>query len=107
MTGRRWEIRSREWLSGIPDTRRSKRAKRQDSGYRLLRRTILTGRRHGSSSRYNVQGATMIRFRTFFTFVLCFAFFSSLCIAQDLSKYRDFQFGMNVDSVAKQIQMKA
>ena len=49
----------------------------------------------------------MVSFRTFLTFVLCFAFFSSLCIAQDLSKYRDFQFGMNLDSVAKQIQMKA
>jgi hypothetical protein len=29
-----------------------------------------------------------------------------VCIAQDLSKYHDFQFGMTLDSVAKQIQMK-
>jgi len=49
----------------------------------------------------------MVSFRTFLTSVLCFAFFSSLGIAQDLSKYRDFQFGMSLDSVAKQIQMKA
>jgi hypothetical protein len=48
----------------------------------------------------------MISFRAFVTFVLCFAFFSSLGIAQDLSKYRDFQFGMSLDSVAKQTQMK-
>src|SRR5438128_3189726 len=49
----------------------------------------------------------MFSFRRFFTTVLCFAFFSSLGIAQDLSKYRDFQFGMSLDSVAKQLQMKS
>jgi hypothetical protein len=39
--------------------------------------------------------------------VLCLAFFSPLGMAQDLSKYRDFQFGMNLDAVAKQVQMKS
>jgi hypothetical protein len=48
----------------------------------------------------------MLSSRTFLASVLCFALFSSLGSAQDLSKYRDFQFGMNLDSVAKQIQMK-
>jgi hypothetical protein len=48
----------------------------------------------------------MVISRTFMISVLCFGFSSSLGIAQDLSKYRDFQFGMNVDSVAKRIQLK-
>jgi hypothetical protein len=48
----------------------------------------------------------MVSSRTFLMSVLCFAFSSSPGIAQDLSKYRDFQFGMNLDSVAKQVQMK-
>jgi hypothetical protein len=48
----------------------------------------------------------MVTFRTFLIPVLSFASFSSLGIAQDLSKYRDFQFGMTLDFVAKQIQMK-
>ena len=48
----------------------------------------------------------MVSSRAFPAAVLCFAFFSSPGIAQDLSKYRDFQFGMNLDSVAKQVQMK-
>lgn len=48
----------------------------------------------------------MVSSRTLFLFVLCLTFFSSLGIAQDLSHYRDFQFGMNLDSVAKQIEMK-
>ncbi len=48
----------------------------------------------------------MVSSLRFLISVLCFASFSSVCIAQDLSKYRDFQFGMTLDSVAKQIQMK-
>src|SRR5437870_1795540 len=48
----------------------------------------------------------MISSRTFLISVLCLAFFSSAGFAQDLSKYRDFQFGMNLDSVAKQVKMK-
>src|ERR1051326_7843595 len=48
----------------------------------------------------------MVSSRTFLVPVLCFAFSSSLGIAQDLSTYRDFQFGMNLDTVAKQVQMK-
>lgn len=49
----------------------------------------------------------MVNSRTFVISALCFACFSSAGIAQDLSKYRDFQFGMNLDSVAKQVHMKA
>jgi len=49
----------------------------------------------------------MISFRTLATSLLCAALFSSLGTAQDLSKYRDFQFGMSLESVAKQIPMKA
>jgi hypothetical protein len=49
----------------------------------------------------------MINSRTFATSLLCAALFSSLGTAQDLSKYRDFQFGMRLESVAKQINMKA
>src|SRR5213078_65778 len=45
--------------------------------------------------------------RTFATSLLCAALFSSLGTAQDLSKYRDFQFGMSLESVAKQAHMKA
>jgi hypothetical protein len=48
----------------------------------------------------------MVSSRTFLIWVLCFAFSSSLGMAQDLSKYRDFEFGMNLDSVVKQVQMK-
>jgi len=49
----------------------------------------------------------MVSSLRFLISVLCFASFSSVCLAQDLSKYRDFQFGMNIESVPKQIQMKA
>ena len=49
----------------------------------------------------------MISSRTFATSLLCAALFSSLGTAQDLSKYRDFQFGMSLESVAKQLPMKA
>src|SRR5437879_3326748 len=49
----------------------------------------------------------MISSRTLATSVLCAALFSSLGAAQDLAKYRDFQFGMSLESVAKQIHMEA
>src|SRR5437762_11472991 len=45
--------------------------------------------------------------RTILTSVLCVMFFSSLSIAQDLGKYRNFQFGMSIESVATEIHMKA
>lgn len=48
----------------------------------------------------------MFNFRTFLTSALFIALFSSPGIAQNLGKYRDFQFGTNVESLAKQIQMK-
>jgi len=48
----------------------------------------------------------MLSSRTFLISVVCFAFSSAVGIAQDLSKYRDFQFGMKLDSVAQQVQMK-
>jgi hypothetical protein len=43
----------------------------------------------------------VIGFRTITISVLCVAIFSSLGAAQDLSKYRDFEFGMSIESVAK------
>src|SRR5437016_2662473 len=49
----------------------------------------------------------MISFRTIATSVLSAALFVSLSGAQDLAKYRDFQFGMSLESVAKQIHMNA
>ena len=49
----------------------------------------------------------MISFRTLATSVLCVALFSSLGTAEDLAKYRDFQFGMSLESVAKQMHMDA
>ena len=49
----------------------------------------------------------MISSRMLATSVLCAALFYSLGAAQDLAKYRDFQFGMTVESVAKQIHMNA
>ena len=49
----------------------------------------------------------MIRCRTLVTFFLFGAFFSSPGTAQDLSKYRDFQFGTRLESVARQIHMDA
>ena len=49
----------------------------------------------------------MISFRAFLTSVLCLALFSTVSIAQDFGKYRDFQFGMSIESVAMQIRMKA
>ena len=43
----------------------------------------------------------MISFRTLVTSVLFAAIFSSHGAAQDLSKYRGFEFGMGIESVAK------
>ena len=47
----------------------------------------------------------MIRFRTLATSVVCASLFSSLGAAQDLSRYRDFEFGMSIESVAKLAHM--
>jgi len=47
----------------------------------------------------------MISFRTLATSVLCAAFSASMGAAQDLAKYRDFQFGTRLESVAEQIHM--
>jgi len=47
----------------------------------------------------------MIRSRTFATSLLFCALFSSRATAQDLSKYRNFQFGMRLESVAEQINV--
>ena len=44
----------------------------------------------------------MISSRLLVTSLLCTALFCSLATAQDLAKYRDFQFGMSPESVAKQ-----
>src|SRR5207249_5814632 len=63
-----------------------------------------SGDRQAKSDR--LQEENMVSSVRFLVSVLCFASFSSVCLAQDLSKYRDFQFGMTLDSVAKQIQMK-
>src|SRR5207247_11192730 len=49
----------------------------------------------------------MIRSRTLVTSLLFGAILSSLGTAQDLSKYLDFQFGMRLESLAKQIHMNA
>ena len=49
----------------------------------------------------------MISFRVLATSVLCAALFSSLGNAQDLSKYRDFEFGMSIESVAKLAHMNS
>ena len=49
----------------------------------------------------------MISSRTLATSVLCTLLFSSSGNAQDLAKYRDFQFGMSLESVAKQIHVNA
>jgi len=49
----------------------------------------------------------MISSRTVVTSLLFSTLFSSLGTAQDLSKYRDFQFGMRLESIAKQLHMEA
>jgi len=46
----------------------------------------------------------MFGFRLPATCVLCFVAFASAG-AQDLSRYRDFAFGMDIDTVAKQLQL--
>ena len=47
----------------------------------------------------------MMSFRMLATSVLCATLFSSLGSAQELSKYRHFEFGMNIESVAKLAHM--
>src|SRR2546423_1237765 len=47
----------------------------------------------------------MIRSRTLASSLLFGALVCSPATAQDLSKYRDFQFGMSLESVAKQIHV--
>jgi hypothetical protein len=47
----------------------------------------------------------MISFHTFVASMLCAGLFSSLGAAQDLGKYRDFHFGMSLESVAERIQV--
>jgi hypothetical protein len=49
----------------------------------------------------------MISFRIIATSVSFAALIASLGGAQDLAKYHDFQFGMSLESVAKQIHMNA
>jgi hypothetical protein len=49
----------------------------------------------------------MISSRLLVTSLLCAALFCSLATAQDLAKYRDFQFGMSPESVAKQTHTNA
>jgi hypothetical protein len=49
----------------------------------------------------------MISSRRVVTSLLFSTLFSSLGTAQDFSKYRDFQFGMRLESVAKQLHMEA
>ena len=48
----------------------------------------------------------MISPSTFLRSTLCIAAFCSVSNGQNLGKYRDFAFGMNVESVTKEIQMK-
>jgi hypothetical protein len=48
----------------------------------------------------------MITFRALVMSLLCVALFSSAGLTQDLDRYRDFQFGMSLESVLKQIQLK-
>ena len=47
----------------------------------------------------------MINSKTLVASLLCAMLFSSFGTAQDLAKYRDFQFGMSPEAVAKQINM--
>ena len=49
----------------------------------------------------------MIRSRTLVMSLLFGVLVSSTATAQDLSKYRDFQFGMSLESLAKQIHKEA
>ena len=49
----------------------------------------------------------MISSRTLAASVLCAVLFSSFGNAQNLARYRDFQFGMSLESLTKQIHMNA
>ena len=49
----------------------------------------------------------MIRVPRFASIVICIVLLSPLGSAQNLLKYRDFQFGMNVEAVLKQTKMDA
>jgi hypothetical protein len=49
----------------------------------------------------------MISLRTALASFICIAFLSLPGMTQDFATYRDFQFGMSVESVAKRIQMKS
>jgi hypothetical protein len=49
----------------------------------------------------------MIRVTTLATSILCATLFSSLGAAQELSRYRDFEFGMNIESVARLTHLNA
>jgi hypothetical protein len=49
----------------------------------------------------------MISYRTLVRSLLCVALFSTLGMAQDLGKYRDFEFGMSPESVAKEVHVNA
>jgi hypothetical protein len=60
-----------------------------------------------TGSRSNPEGEPMISPRTLLTSLFFVAVFSSLGTAQDLARYRDFQFGMSLESVAKQTNMDA
>jgi hypothetical protein len=49
----------------------------------------------------------MLRFRLALIAVLFLALFATAGAAQNFSRYRDFQFGMDIATVAKQVQMDA
>ena len=48
----------------------------------------------------------MITVRSLTIVIFCSVLLTSLTHAQDLSRYRDFQFGMNLPTVAKQADLK-
>ena len=48
----------------------------------------------------------MITVRSLTIVIFCSVLLTSLTHAQDLSRYRDFQFGMNLPTVAKQADVK-
>jgi hypothetical protein len=48
----------------------------------------------------------MITIRSLTIVIFCSVLLTSLTHAQDLSRYRDFQFGMNLPTVAKQADLK-
>jgi len=53
------------------------------------------------------EGVRMFRFRLALIGVLFLPLFASLGSAQSFSRYRDFEFGTDIDTVAKQIHMDA